>query len=262
MVYFGIHIGVEAILARLRHVPAGQRLLLGEANGDNALDALESVLPRYDEPQRRPVLVRQYLAVETHCQDRQGVRCFLYGQAFAVGPVERTPAQPRHLPGVIQRFEGDVLRLRRRLEPLDDFGKRDADPGNDHRPGLDTAHAVDALLEIEWLDKVVEVERAGLLYVPVNRDRPGACFEVLCVAKRIVLAGAELVIVVVGRDVLVTIGLLGRAERALAHIRQLRAVAVGNDGAQRRAGQQARTSNAAGAHKLAAVEVVGLARYL
>ena len=84
---------------------------------------------------------------------------------------------------------------------------------------LDAAHAVDALLEIEWPNEVFEVERAGLLRVALDRDRPGSRLEILRVLERVGLARPELVVVVVGRDVLVTVERLVSAVVARPHVR-------------------------------------------
>src|SRR5690606_33326659 len=45
----GVHVGEEAVLARLQRVPGGARGVAGELDGDDGLDALEAVLPRHDQ---------------------------------------------------------------------------------------------------------------------------------------------------------------------------------------------------------------------
>src|SRR5438132_1131858 len=54
-----VHVRGEAVLAGRREVPRGRRLGLDEADAHDRLDALEPVLPRDDEAERRAVLVRQ-----------------------------------------------------------------------------------------------------------------------------------------------------------------------------------------------------------
>src|SRR5690606_20753140 len=66
-----IHVRVEPVLVRRGHVPRGLRLALGEVDTDDRLDALEAVLPRHDQAQRRAVLVRQHLAVDADRKERK-----------------------------------------------------------------------------------------------------------------------------------------------------------------------------------------------
>ena len=88
MVDFGIHVRVEAVFLRRRLVPGRRRLLLREPDLHDRLDALEAVLPRHHEPQRRAVLVRQRLAVQADRENRQRVHGLVHPQAFDVRPVE------------------------------------------------------------------------------------------------------------------------------------------------------------------------------
>src|SRR6185295_6755743 len=57
MVDVGIDVGIKPILARVLQVPGAGRLLLGEADSDDRLDALKAVLPRHDQPDRRAILI-------------------------------------------------------------------------------------------------------------------------------------------------------------------------------------------------------------
>ena len=138
-------------------------------------------------------------------------------QPFHVRPLEHVGALHRHASAIVQREKLDELRLAGRLHALDDVPERDADPGDHHRPGLDAAHAVDALLERVWLDEVLERVLRRLGDHALDLDRPASCLEVLRVLRRFILAGAEFVEVVIGGDVLVQIGLFGRTELALFH---------------------------------------------
>src|SRR5262245_26898758 len=53
MVHGGVHVGVEAVLLRRRLLPRGLGLLAHEADPHERLDALEPVLPRDHDPDRR-----------------------------------------------------------------------------------------------------------------------------------------------------------------------------------------------------------------
>src|SRR3546814_3145404 len=61
-----------------------------------------------------------------------------------------------------------------------------ADPGNDHRPGFDAAHPVDAFLELRIADHVLEREFAGAARVTRDLDGPrieigrASCRERVC----------------------------------------------------------------------------------
>src|SRR5688572_15054479 len=51
-----VHVGVEAVLLRRSVIPRGVRLPVGEADAHDGLGALEAILPRDDEMQRRAIL--------------------------------------------------------------------------------------------------------------------------------------------------------------------------------------------------------------
>jgi len=114
------------------------------------------------------------------------------------------------LRGVLQGREFDVLRGARRLRAPEQDGQRVADPRDHHRPALDAAERVDALLERRRLQHVVEIQplRLGHEAVDDHRPRPGP--ERMGEPHGIALVGAELVEVVVAGDVLERVLLLGR----------------------------------------------------
>ena len=144
-------------------------------------------------------------------------------QALHVGPRQRLEqaALARHLGRPHQRLEGDVLGAALRLDALEHFGQRHADPGDHHRPAFHAAHAVDALLELGGLDQVVEVVVGRLADEAVDLDRPGLGLERVRVLGGIALVGAELVEVVVAGDVLEgRQRLVGGGERALGRLQR------------------------------------------
>src|SRR5210317_504278 len=132
VVDLGVHVGVETVLVRLRHVPAGFRASFAKANLYNALDALEAVFPRHNQPDRCAILVGQYFAVQSYGKNGQWVGCFLDCQPFAIRPLENTSANARHALGIVERFKGKVLCFGCGLQVPDDIGERDPDPRYDH----------------------------------------------------------------------------------------------------------------------------------
>src|SRR5205807_7970000 len=93
--------------------------------------------------------------------------------------------------------------------------EREPDPRNDHRPRLDAAVAVYALLERFALEDVLAVHHALLRALAFDRHLPRLRLEVARVLLRPVLVGAEFVVVVVARDVFPRVDLLVRvAQRA------------------------------------------------
>ena len=134
----------------------------------------------------------------------------VHAQRLDIGPVEHVRALPGHLLQVHQRREFDELRARARLQPLDEVAERESDPGDDHRPGLDAAQPIDALLERMRLQEVLERVAALALAFAVDDHGPGPWAQAAGIAGRVVLARAELVEVVVTGDVGQGVGRLAR----------------------------------------------------
>jgi hypothetical protein len=259
---FRIDVRVEAVFPGLGHIPACLRLLLDEADAHDALDALEAVFPGHHETNRRAVRIRQRLAVKAHREDRQRVGGFGDGQSFAVRPLEHRPPLAGHAHGIVQRLERNVLGLRGRLVVLHHVGKRNSDPRDHHRPGFDATHPVDALLEVERFDEVVEMERAGLLGMTVDRDAPGPWLEILRVLGRVILGRAEFPEIVVSGYVVEAGRRLVGAELALAHIREFRKLALRYDRAEYRRSERYTAGCRSCRHELPAVQVIALTRDL
>src|SRR5690606_38666346 len=100
----------------------------------------------------------------------------------------------------MQRRKLDVLRLRRRLDVRDQVAQREAAPRNDHRPCFHAAQPVDAVLQRVRRNEILEVIDGGLRDVSFYGDGPGPRLKRVRVARRIFLAGAELVEVVIRGD--------------------------------------------------------------
>ena len=142
----------------------------------------------------------------------------VHPQALGIGPVEHARTDEGHRFLVGQGHELDILGVALRLDFLDEFGQRIADPGNHHRPALDAAQPVDALFLGAQLDQVFDAVLARLLDQALDLDRPRAGLERVRVLGRVGLVGAELVVVVVARRVLVVAELLhglGTGDRRL-----------------------------------------------
>ena len=142
---------------------------------------------------------------------------------------------------------------------IDYISQRNADPGNDHRPCLDTSHAIDTLFEVERLDEILEIERAGLLGMTVDGNRPWPWVEVLRVAVRVVLARAELVKIIVSRDVFVAIWRHIGTQFALADVRQTGATSFWYDSAKGSSRQGRCTCNGARTNEIPPPHVVLMA---
>src|SRR4029450_3396934 len=81
----GIHVRKESIFRRPRLLPGVVRLILDELHPHDRLDALEAVLPRYDQTNRRAVLIWQYFTVKADGQDRERMHRFVHAQTLGVG---------------------------------------------------------------------------------------------------------------------------------------------------------------------------------
>jgi hypothetical protein len=205
-----VHVSVEAILSRRRFFPACARPSFGEADLDDGLDALEAVLPGYDQPQWRTILVGQGLAVQSNRQDGQRVHRLVHPQALDVGPVEHGIALTWHLLRVQQGGELDVLCLRSRLEPLQQVSQWEPHPGNDHGPGFDATQPVDPFLERMRSEDVFKGESPRHLGLTRYGHAPGPGTETPRVGRGIGLAGAKFVEIVIARDFVERVGSLRR----------------------------------------------------
>src|SRR5262245_64110662 len=100
------------------------------------------------------------------------------------------------------------MSLGRRLDLLDQIRQRKPDPRNHHRPGLDAAMAIDALLERFTPEDVLEIHHARLVALTFNGDLPGRSREFPGMRQRVTLVEAELVKIVVTTDVIPRVELL------------------------------------------------------
>ena len=167
-------------------------------------DAFEAVFPRCDQPQRRAVLRRQGFAVHADGQQRQRVHRLVQPQPFDVGVLQAATDKAIFLAGhllrIVQRLEGHVARVAVRLGQLEKLAQFEADPRHHHRPGLDAAHAVNALFQRETLHQIVDIQRYRLRHFAVDAHLPAFGFQPAGVGGRIGFVEAEFIEVVVAGD--------------------------------------------------------------
>src|SRR5205807_9774558 len=145
-------------------------------------------------------LAWESLAVEPDHHAGERMHRLVEAQSFDIGPGEDGDALPGHAARVVQRRELDVLRARCGLEAREQRAQGEADPRHDQRPGLDATEAVGTLFERMGLENVLEREFPLDLRLAVDRDAPGLGLQKVRVALRVLLLRAELVEVVVARD--------------------------------------------------------------
>jgi hypothetical protein len=113
---------------------------------------------------------------------------------------------------IIKSFEGDVFRFGSGLDQFCEGTEGIADPGHDDGPALDTAMAVDALLERSELQDFVHGELAGLFDFAFDGNGPGRSYQSLGIFCRVGFVAAEFVEVIVVGDVLMGVLFLRGAE--------------------------------------------------
>src|SRR5260370_29097460 len=110
MIHGRIHVGVKTVLRRIGNIPGGRRLFLHELDLDDGLDAFEAVLPGHDEPDRRPVLIGQRLAIHAEAEQRQRMHGLVHAQSFDVGKRDTGLTGAEHYLSVVDGLEGHALR--------------------------------------------------------------------------------------------------------------------------------------------------------
>ena len=86
MINFGIYVCVESVLIRRHLVPKSLRLFAHEVDSRQGFRSLEPILPGNNQPNGRPVLVEQRLAVDARRQESQLIGRFGQGQTLCVWP--------------------------------------------------------------------------------------------------------------------------------------------------------------------------------
>src|ERR671918_1856145 len=200
--HLGVDVGPEAILRWLDRLPESHRPLIGKGEAAHGFDRLEAVLPGCNEAQRRAILAWHRLAVEAGRDESELVRRFRHGQPFDVGPgIPALALARRHL-GIHEGLHAQVAGAAQRAGELYQRCEGKAAPGYGHRPGLDAAMPVEALLEGHAPNELVRIEGELLLDHAVDDHAPGLDWKRLRRARDL-LVRAELVeVVVAGRPAL------------------------------------------------------------
>src|SRR5712675_3717450 len=108
VVHLGIYVRIEAIFVRRGSRPGVGGLVLGEADLDDRLGALEAVFPRQVHTQRRAVLIEKYPSIDAHHHEGERMHRLVDAQALDVWSVDHSAPEnhrplARHLFGVEQR---------------------------------------------------------------------------------------------------------------------------------------------------------------
>jgi hypothetical protein len=126
----------------------------------------------------------------------------VHPQPFHVRPFKDPALLSRHLLRIEQGRKLDVLRFRGRLQSVNDLAERNAQPRDDHRPAFHAAHTVDPLDRGKRLQQLVQVVEGRSLHLTRDLDLPRLRAQRTGIPGWIVLAGPELVIVIVAGDIL------------------------------------------------------------
>ena len=140
-------------------------------------------------------------------------------QSLAIRPVQQPGPLAGHLFRPHERLESDEFRTGARLDPVQEIRERKTDPGNHHGPSFDATQAVNPFLHRHAFDNVLERVIARFRHISVYLNGPWRSREGRGIACRIVLLIAELVEIVVGRNVFETVRLFVRRKPARLHIR-------------------------------------------
>src|SRR5690606_37059146 len=124
-------------------------------------------------------------------------------QSLHVRPVEDRKALSGHLPGVVQRGELHEPCSAGWLDAPQQVTQGESLPGDDHGPAFHAAKPVDTILDLVRPYEIVEGILSGLRDLAAHLNRPRVRSKRTCIPCRVFLRGAELVVVVVGGDLLV-----------------------------------------------------------
>src|SRR6266508_1407520 len=131
---------------------------------------------------------------------------FVHPQPLDVGPFERaaknTRLLTRHALGVMERDELNEFSVVGGLHLIDQSTKRKSYPWYHHRPGFDAAYTVNPLFERAQFHDAIDVQGLWLFHFAFDSYGPRSRRQVLRVLLRISFVDAQLVKVVVRRDVL------------------------------------------------------------
>mmetsp|Transcript_6942 Transcript_6942/g.11094 ORF Transcript_6942/g.11094 Transcript_6942/m.11094 type:complete len:709 (+) Transcript_6942:1525-3651(+) len=200
-------------------VPRCGRLLIGHGDPNNRLDGFVTVFPRHHQTHRRAILVRDRFVINSRGHDRQRMHRLVQAQTLHIRPVQNRKADTGHFIRAQRGFKRYVFRAVLHTGQVQQVGQLKSVPRDHHRPRLDTAKTIDALLNGHRIHNLFHGIVAGIVDQPVDLDTPRRGRQHMRVAGRVVFACAELIEVIVLRDVLIAVGhQLGR--RGAAHARR------------------------------------------
>src|SRR5258706_4396210 len=88
-----IDVRVEAVRLGPRLHPRAHGLFFDESDRDDGFDALEAVLPRSDQSQRRSIRIGQWLSIYAECDQRQRIHRFVESETFHIRPIQTAAKQ-------------------------------------------------------------------------------------------------------------------------------------------------------------------------
>ena len=144
-----------------------------------------------------PLGVCRTSPVHPHGDERQVVHRLVHAQALDVGIPDGTEGT-RHLVGVEEGLEAEVLGTRGGSVVLDQVVEREPYPWNHHRPALDAAQAIDTLLQLVAVpgNQVLEIDHPRVVHLTADGDLPRTDAEPLFSTRPAARGDAYLVKVV------------------------------------------------------------------
>ena len=127
---------------------------------------------------------------------------------------------------VIVRNKFNILGIARGLGPINQRLQWQPHPRNHHRPAFHTAHAVNTLLQRCQLHQLLNTNGFALLHRAFNFDRPRRRFEQHGLTRRVFLAGAKLVIIVITGHILKAGQFFFFAKSGLLKVQRLRRIGL------------------------------------
>src|SRR6267143_3196393 len=104
----------------------------------------------------------------------------VHAKTLDVRPLQDTGALAGHLFGIVQSGEFYKLCFGQWFSALDQFAQGKSNPGDNDRPALDAAMAVDALFRSCHFYDCVDVEYLLSLDVAIDGHCPGTSPEIFC----------------------------------------------------------------------------------
>ena len=86
MIVFWVYIGPESVFLGLQILPETHRLLIGKGDAADRFNRFEPVFPRQDQTDRRAILIRHWLAINSCRQERQIIAGFVNRHPFNIRP--------------------------------------------------------------------------------------------------------------------------------------------------------------------------------